>query len=52
MNLIAIGFAGLLALAVLGVLLSSLFGFKPVWATSAAKQDAADTKRKDRIFRG
>ena len=52
MNLIAIGFAGLLALVVLGVLLSPLFGFKSIWTTSAAKQDAADTKRKDRIFRG
>ncbi len=52
MNLIAIGFAAFLTLVVLGLLLSHFSGFRLMWATAASKQDAADAKRKDQIFRG
>ncbi|WP_158622715.1 hypothetical protein [Aquabacterium soli] len=52
MNLIAIGFAGFLALVVLGLLLSKFTGFKPIWVSAEAKQRAAESKRRDQILKG
>lgn len=52
MNFIFIGLASFFALVVIAFLLYSHLGWKPLWTSAAARQRAAEDKRRDQILKG